>query len=81
VKALAVNFRFICVKNSVFILATIPVFPAYVDADVKEGFVTFQTFSLDDGYRLLIKFVPHVTSGYFAPAACMVAAKHSGAQT
>jgi hypothetical protein len=41
-------------KNSDFILATIPLIPVFITPDPKEGFVTFQTFSLDAGAQLLI---------------------------
>jgi hypothetical protein len=41
-------------KNSDFILATIPLIPVFITSDTKEGFVTFQTFSLDAGAQLLI---------------------------
>jgi hypothetical protein len=42
------------VKNSGFILETIPLIAVKVSCDRKEGFMTYQTFSLDAGAQLLI---------------------------
>ena len=41
-------------KSTDFILAMIPLIPVFITSDTKEGFVTFQTFSLDAGAQLLI---------------------------
>jgi hypothetical protein len=42
------------VNNSGSIIATIPLIPVHVTDQPKEGFVTYQTFSLDKGDQLLI---------------------------
>ena len=47
--------RRMAAKKSGLILATIPHSPCLFGADPKDGFTSFQTFSLDHGEGLLIK--------------------------